>query len=497
MENKTMERRDFLRLTGMGTAAAFMGGSAMALLSACGDPHDDMAGMDMGGGAVTVIEGDFTTALTIPSTMSGVGTLTAQVTTHTILKGTPSRVLGYQSGSILGPSIEVNSGANINILLQNNLGETSNLHWHGLKTPANMDGHPEDVVPAGASFRYQFPVSQRAGMYWYHAHPHGFTAKQAYLGLAGAFIVRDTEELALTLPSGEFELPLVIQDKRNFPEVSFDYAPTMGEVMTGFMGQYITVNGVNSPSKDVKRSSYRLRVLNGSNARIYNLALSNEAAFSVIGADGGLLATPQSVTSLLLGPGERADLIVNFSTYAVGTELFLVNKLFSAGSAQGKQEFKIIKFRVAESVEVNYSVPITLSVITSMPASSATRNFVISSAAMGSKGMHLINGKIYDKNRIDATVTAGHTEIWEFDNSKGDEPHPMHIHALQFQVLSRTGGRGALIPTETGWKDTVMLMPGETVRTIMTFGQNKGKYVVHCHNLEHEEDGMMLQFEIV
>ena len=499
-----MERRNFIRLTGMGTAATFIGSSGMLFLSSC---RKESMMMDMGGGAISVIEGDFSTALPIPSAINGQGTLTAQVTTHAVFKGKTSKVLGYQSGSILGSSIVVNSGDNININFQNNLSETSNIHWHGLLTPANMDGHPEDVAQPGSSFNYYFTVSQRAGMYWYHPHPHGHTAKQAYLGLAGAFIVRDPEELSLNLPSGEFEVPLVIQDKRVFPDFALDYSPSMGEIMTGYMGPYITVNGLYSPYKDVKTRNYRLRVLNGSNGRIYNLALSNGASFSVIGADGGLLTSSQNITSLLLGPGERSDLIVDFSSYSIGTDLFLVNKTFSAGTAQGTQEFKFIKFKVTQSDTDTFSLPGTLSVINLIQESSATRtrNFDISNAGMGGgghagmtmKGMHRINDKIYDKSRIDETVQAGSTEIWVFDNSMGDEPHPMHIHALQFRILDRTGGRNSLIPTESGWKDTVMLLPGEKVRVIMTFGQNKGKYVVHCHNLEHEDDGMMLQFEII
>lgn len=499
-----MERRDFIRLTGMGTTAIFVGSSIPFFLSSC---RKDGMMMNMEGSPVSVIEGNFATLLTIPSAVNGQATLTAQRTTHNIFKGKISTVLGYQSGSILGSSIIVNSGDNININFQNNLSETSNIHWHGVITPANMDGHPEDVAQPGGSLNYNFTVSQRAGMYWYHPHPHGHTAKQAYLGLAGVFIVRDAEEQSLNLPSGEFEVPLVIQDKRVFPDYALDYSPNMGEIMTGYMGQYITVNGVYSPYKNVKTRNYRFRVLNGSNGRIYNLALSNGASFTVIGADGGLLVSPQTVSSLLLGPGERADIIVNFSSYSIGTELFLLNKTFSAGAAQGTQEFKIIKFNVTQNETDTFSPPGTLSVINTIPESSAikTRIFDISNAGMGGaghegmtmKGMHRINNKIYDKNRIDETVQAGSTEIWVFDNSMGDEPHPMHIHALQFQVLDRTGGRNGLLSTESGWKDTVMLLPGEKVRVIMTFGQNTGKYVLHCHNLEHEDDGMMLQFEIV
>jgi FtsP/CotA-like multicopper oxidase with cupredoxin domain len=499
-----MERRDFIRLTGMGTTAFFIRSSVPLFLTSC--RYDGMM-MNMRGRPVSVIEGYFTTLLSIPQTINGQATLTAQRTAYNIFEGKISQVLGYQYGSILGSSIIVNSGENININFQNNLSETSNIHWHGLLTPANMDGHPEDVAQPGRSLNYNFTVLQRAGMYWYHSHPDGNTAKQVFLGLAGVFIVRDDEEKSLNLPFGEFEIPLVIQDKRIFPDYALDYSPNMGEVMTGYMGPYITVNGVYSPYKDVKTRNYRLRVLNGSNGRIYNLALSNGDFFTIIGADGGLLVSPQTITSLMLGPGERADLIVDFSSYSIGTQLFLVNKTFSAGASQGTQEFKIIKFKVAQNEKDTFTPPGMLSVIKTIPESSAvkTRVFNIFNAGMGGggnegmsmRGMHRINNKTYDKNRIDETVQAGSTEIWVFDNSMGDEPHPMHIHAIQFQILDRTGGRNSLISSERGWKDTVMLLPGEKVRVIMTFGQNKGKYVLHCHNLEHEDDGMMLQFEIV
>ena len=452
----------------------------------------------------TVTEGDFTIALPSPPTTNGQMNLTAQFTTQNIFKGKSSKVLGYQSGSILGPTIVVNTGDVMSVNLQNNLTETTNIHWHGLVIPANMDGHPENVVQPGASFDYTFTVAQRAGMYWYHPHPDGHTAKQAYLGLAGAIIVRDAEENALNLPSGEFEVPLVIQDKRISTDYALDYSPTMNDVMTGYMGKYITVNGVYAPFKSVKTATYRFRVLNGSNGRIYNLGFSNGATFKVIGADGGLLTTSQTVSSLLLGPGERADILVDFSTYAVGTEVFLVNNLFSAGTSQGKQKFNITKFIVDTKVSDSFTLPTTLSAITPMAASSAsrTRTFDISNmemSGMGSmamKGMHRINNKVYDKNRIDEVVAAGSTEIWVFDNSTGAEPHPMHIHGVQFQVLDRTGGRGSLIASEKGWKDTILLLPGEKVRVIMTFSNNKGLFMLHCHNLEHEDDGMMLQFEV-
>lgn len=500
-----MDRKEFFRLTGMGTSAVLFGSSLPLALSSCGTmDHMNM----MESVPVLVKEGDFTTALSIPQATNGSAALTAQRTTQAIIAGQATNVLGYQAGSMLGPTIVANRNETVAIQFQNSLTEPTNIHWHGLKIPANMDGHPDDVVNAGGARSYNFTISQRAGMYWYHPHPHGKTAKQTFLGLAGAFIVRDEEEQSLGLPSGEFEVPLVIQDKRITSKHNLDYSPNSGEIMSGYMGAHITVNGVYAPIQNVKTRMYRFRVLNGSNGRIYHLAMSDGASFAVIGADGGLLTTPQMVTSLLLGPGERADLIIDFSTSSVGSEVYLINKTFSAGVAQGVQEFKIMKWRVTQSEAETFALPGALSVVQPIAASTAirSRNFDISNAGMMGggghggmtmDGMHRINNKIYDKNRIDETVDVGTTEIWVFDNSLGDEPHPMHIHALQFQILDRVGGRNRLIATESGWKDTVMVLPREKVRVIMTFGPHKGKFVAHCHNLEHEDDGMMLQFDIV
>lgn len=496
-----MNRRNFIRLTGMGTAHFFLVGSFLSAFSSCGKRK-----MTMKESQVSVIEGDFSYPLTFPKVTGGQLSLAAQITTYPIFKDKISKVLGYFKDSILGPTININAGDTVNIQLSNSLSNPTNIHWHGLIIPAVMDGHPKDIVQPGSSFSYNFSVTQRAGMYWYHPHPHGFTASQVFKGLAGVFFVRDIEESALNLPSGEFELPLVIQDKRVFPDYAIDYSPQMGEIMTGYMGPYTTVNGVYSPFHEVGKTYYRLRVLNGSNARIYNLALSDGVAFTVIGSDGGLLSSPQSAGTLILGPGERADLLLDFSGYSIGTELFLVSKIFNGGSAQGTEEFKILKFVVNKSALNNFALPAFLSISNPIQEanSSKVRTFNISNPGMAGgehegmnmKGMHKINDKIYDENRTDETVQGGATEIWVFDNSTGDEPHPMHIHGMQFQVLDRTGGRNKLIPTETGWKDTVLVMPGEKVRTIMTFPQNKGLFVVHCHNLEHEDDGMMLQFEI-
>ncbi len=492
-----MKRREFIKRSGA-TAASVI--ALTPLLQSCMD-HMDM----MGSNSVAVKEGSFASPLTFPELRTTNFSLISKGNTATLLNNQPTSVMGY-SGGILGPTLKVDQGSPVSIPFQNKLSEETNIHWHGLLVPSHMDGHPKNIIPSGGSFNYNFTINQRAGTYWYHPHPHGKTARQAYMGLAGFFIVNDPNEKGLNLPSGDQELLMVIQDKR-IENGQLTYSPSMDEIMTGYTGEYVLVNGTYAPFHNVATRNYRLRILNGSTARVYNLALSDNQSFDVIGTDGGLLDQPVSVSTLLLGPGERLDILVDFKKYAVGKEIYLTNKTFS-NEVQGRQEFKIMKFIVNRQETDTFTKPSQLSVIQRIsPASSSkTRIMKIGGMMQGMNrnmggnmggGMHTINDKVYDLNRMDETVLAGATETWEFDNSKGDEMHPMHIHGVQFQVLSRTGGRGSLIATEQGWKDTVLLMPGEKVKVIMTFPQDKGVFVFHCHNLEHEDDGMMLNYEIV
>lgn len=497
-----MKRREFIKNTGLGAGSILTAGSIATILAACNKNNMMNGGdMNMGGQPVQVTEGNFSRLLPIPNTVSGNAALTAQATTANINGGNIS-VLGYQANGILGPTIRTGAGISTNINFQNSLSEKSNIHWHGLKIPANMDGHPEALINPGSNFNYQFAINQRAGLCWYHPHPEGATARQAFQGLAGLFIINDAEEAALNLPSGFYEIPLVIQDKR-LTSSGITYNPSMGEVMSGYMGETIIVNGEASPYTEVATRFYRLRILNGSNARIYNLALSNNADLIIIGNDGGLLKNPLAVKSILLAPGERLDVLVNFAGLTTGAEVFFESRIFdNGGSAQGKQGFKIMKFKVAQTASDSFIVPASLSAVNTIPASSSskTRNFVINamqmSSGMNMTGIHRINDKVYDKNRIDETVAANATEIWVFDNSQGDEPHPMHLHGVHFQVLERSGGRAQLTASENGWKDTVLVMPREVVKIIIPFSPLTGVFVFHCHNLEHEDDGMMLQYQL-
>lgn len=488
-----MNRRKFIKLTGKSVLIASVG---PAVLVAC-HTEEDMIGKPN-----WIVEGNFDSPLKVPITVSGNSSLIAQPASSTLVKGFTSNTLGYGTG-MLGPTIVAQAGSTVSVDLQNKLSESTNIHWHGLVVPAAMDGHPEDLALPGASFQYDFFIAQRAGTYWYHPHPHEATAKQVFMGLAGLFLVRDEEEETLNLPSGDFEIPLIIQDKR-FSGSSLVYAPSTEEFMTGYLGETIVVNGVHAPFLSVQTKWYRFRILNGSTARVYHFGFSNQQSFYLIGTDGGLLGKPEQISSFMLAPGERADILVNFKSSTVGGEIFLQSFKFSQYNVQGRQGFNIMKFSVEAASNDPFILPSFLSKIPILVSSGSTqvRTLIISSLVGGSGGhsgggRHGINGKTYKDEHIEFTVQAGATEIWEFDNLEGEEIHPMHIHGVQFQVLARQGGRNQVFPIEKGWKDTVMVMAGEKVSVIMTFPVYRGRFVFHCHNLEHEDDGMMLNYEIV
>jgi blue copper oxidase len=489
-----MKRREFLKRSTVKGITALTGASLF--LKAC---HTEE---DMIGEPNWVEQGLFDRPLPIPSVANKSATLKAQRASGQLLKGKMTEILSYGTETV-GPTIQARMGESINVSLQNELTEDTNIHWHGLILPENMEGHPKDVTASGASFHYSLPINQRAGTYWYHPHAHGSTASQVFMGLVGMFIVNDDEESMLNLPSGEFEIPLIIQDK-HFDGGKLDYSPTEEEIMTGYLGEQIVVNGLHAPFLSIESGWYRLRILNASTARVYNLGFTGGIQMNVIGADGGLLTSPETVSSILVAPGERIDVLVDFTDHPKGKEVYLVSNRFSEYNAQGRQSFNLLKFKIERTSTHTFTLPHTLSHINSIDQNTSvkTRTFDISGMSggeggHGGPGGHSINGKTFDMHRIDETVQAGTTEIWEFDNMMGDEIHPMHIHSVQFQLLHRMGGRNQIIASEKGWKDTVLVMPGEKVQVIMTFPEHKGVFVLHCHNLEHEDDGMMLNFRIV
>jgi len=411
-----------------------------------------------------------------PAASPGNFALSAAPATVDIGGGKLSNVLAY-NGFFPGPTFRANSGDVASVLLTNGLSEETTVHWHGMIVPTSADGHPRDAVAPGASYSYQFPIQQRACLNWYHPHPHMITGEQVALGLAGAFIVNDAEEAALGLPSGAYEVPLIIRDAKFDSSGNLIYTAKS----SGFLGNIPLVNGTRDPKLDVDTAIYRFRVLCGSNARLFKLALSNGAQFTLIGNDGGLLETASVLGQIEFSPGERLDLIVDFRGLAVGTKVMLQD--LNSG-------WNLLEFNVTRQVSVAGTVPTgTLSTITPLTSPVTTREFSFD-------GMSRINGKVYDINRIDFQVPLGQTELWRFTTG-GNAPHPAHVHGASFQVQSRSGGRGVLFPWERGWKDTVLLQDGETVEVLIRFDAYRGLYLLHYHKLEHEDMGMMSNFEVI
>jgi FtsP/CotA-like multicopper oxidase with cupredoxin domain len=402
------------------------------------------------------------------------------------------------NGLLPGPTLWTRRGSQARIQLLNQLPEPTIVHWHGALVPEAADGHPRFAIPAGASYQYEFPMIQRAATLWYHPHPHHATAGQVHRGLAGFLLVRDEEEDALGLPSGPREVLLLLQDRDDNPARAFEYDLTAADREDGMLRETPFGNGVARPMLTVSRARYRFRILNGSQARVYHLALSDGSAFTVIGNDGGLLPGPARLASAWLGIGERLDLLLDFTDRAPGDRFMLASLPFdAAGSEDASRQgitMDLLELVVSPGEVVgDPALPAVLSAIPGLGAPAADRYFELRSEH--GDGRHLINGLSYDMNRVDERIPLGQTERWTFRNNSG-LPHPVHLHGTQFQVQSRSGGRNEVFPWEAGWKDTVLLMPFETVSVLLRFEHYRGVFPLHCHNLQHEDQGMMLNVEV-
>jgi FtsP/CotA-like multicopper oxidase with cupredoxin domain len=432
-------------------------------------------------------------------------TLTARQTTAEIAPGISSPILSWGDGPV-GPTIEARRGERASIVMQNELQEPVIAHWHGLRPPESADGHPRLAVGPGQSYAYDFEVNEPAGLYWYHSHAHMRTGAHVYHGLAGLFIVRDDVEASLGLPAGGREISLVLQDKRQSGSGELVYRPMGHQMMEGVLGDASFVNGVHSPRIEVDSALYRLRLLGAGNARIFRVALSSGAPLVMIGSDGGLLDRAVELPYVDLSTGERIDLLVDFSGIPSGSSVTLRSLGFqspSAGMGMGMgmmaggrpqgAEMDLVEFVVTREVRERSTLPTTLVPHQKLNREQADRErrFRFDSRMM----RHTVNGREFDMERVDERVPFGSTEVWRFIND-APFPHPVHMHAVHFQVLSRSGGRGRVLPWETGWKDTVLLLPGEEVEVISTFDRHRGLFLLHCHNLEHEDMGMMMNFLI-
>ncbi|MBI4469417.1 MAG: multicopper oxidase domain-containing protein [Acidobacteria bacterium] len=464
-------------------------------------------------------------------------TLTAGESRHELFPGTLSALNTYavelEGRAFTDPIIHLRNGDSLDVQLRNELTDPTIVHWHGLRVDGKNDAHVSFAIPAKGSYRYDFPILNRAGAYWYHPHPHGFTARQVYLGLAGLFIVDDDEELALRnnldLRLGETDIPLVLQDKQFSSEGELIYDPNTADRMMGFLGDVIFVNLTPKPVLDLQGRIYRFRILNGSNARIYRLAFvkgTTPIPLMLIGNDGGLLEQPIEITEIFLAPGERADVLLDARRLDAGDVFFLKSLAFNPmhnemhGFTPGQQssrlaegeEFYIMQLNVQAATSYDRVAPSRLSEIRPiLTGGAASRRFDLALSMGGPTGGRrwTINRLTYNMEEYPVSVSRGAIEIWEIVNSPMSMPHPIHIHGFPFQVISRTGspnqisrlvaGPDGLVPSDRGWKDTVLVWPGERVRLAIDFAHNfpgRQPYLFHCHNLEHEDQGMMINYEV-
>lgn len=413
-------------------------------------------------------------------------------------------------------------------------------HLHGAHTPSRSDGLPENWIRPGQSAIFRYPNRQPAATLWYHDHALGITRLNNYAGLSGVYLLRDEQEKQLNLPSGPYEIPLMLQDRRIDAQGQVAYVPsntTAPRLPPGTWGPEIfgnvaVVNGAIYPYLLVEPRRYRFRVVNAANSRFFaiffsdpSIPFSNVAqTFLQIGTDGGLLPEPVRVPSVVLGPGERADLVVDFSGFA-GKTLILSNHApapFSRPEGDESNEKpaplgELMQIRVAAQVQTadtsadpSWSLPFPRLKRESAVKTRDIALFESMDAAGNSLGLK-INGAGYD-DPVTETPKVNTTEIWRFINTAADT-HPMHIHLAQFQVLERQAFNvqkflntralefiAAPRPpekNEAGWKDTVKANPGEVLSVIVPFREFTGKYVYHCHMLEHEDNDMMRPYEVI
>ena len=440
----------------------------------------------------------FSRSLAIPPVLSPSSTdqttdyynVAMQTSTKQIVGGGLTTIWGY-NGIFPGPTIKARRNRRVVVRQTNNLSVNTSVHLHGSHTAPNSDGYPTDYITPGNFRDYVYPNDQLPATLWYHDHTMDFTGRNVYNGLAGFYILTDEFEDALPLPRGRYEVPLVVQDRTFNADGSLSYNNSGMTRFNGFQGEQILTNGVIQPYHIVERRKYRFRILNGSNARFYEFALSNNQQFIQIGSDAGLLSAPVERSTILLAPAERVDVIVDFSEVNHGTNLILQNRLGNGATAEVMQ-FRVMPWHYGKD---NSRIPGVLRQVDRIPVSSATvtRNFTLNQS-MGMGGFTFsFNNQPFSPTRIDANPQLNATEIWTF-RSTTQMDHPIHIHDISWQIVDVNG-----IPPPAwnmGWKDTFIVPALGTVRVIGKFTDHTGDYVFHCHILEHEDFAMMGQFRV-
>ena len=411
-----------------------------------------------------------------------------------ILPGKETRIWGYQ-GMFPGPTIKAQRGRKVIVRHTNELAIHTVVHLHGGITAADSDGFPTDMIMSGTSKSYAYSNEGRGSTLWYHDHAMDHTGRNIYMGLAGLYLIEDQNEASSKLPNGEFDIPLILQSHLFAGDGSLEYHAGPGGRF-GAEDNTILVNGVPWPQLKVAARKYRFRILNASNARTFRLALSSGRPLVQIATDGGLLSEPVKSSSIPLAMAERVEMVVDFSEYPLGTRIVLNN------TEEDGPLGEIMQFEVVRSEGDDSRIPERLSEIAALDRGSSVRERSFDFGGTLSLSFPpvtwTINGKTFDPNTPLVRATYGDVEVWHFRNRKFGPLgmlHPVHIHLVNFQILERNGG--APMPWERGWKDTISLKPGEEAKVIMKFDGYRGRYLIHCHNLEHEDHSMMARFDVV
>lgn len=405
-------------------------------------------------------------------------TIPIQPGTADILPGLSTPVLTY-GGGFLAPVIRARTGRGVRATFRNQLEQPTNVHLHGGHTRAAHDGHPMEVIAPGAERVYEYENTQQGASLWYHDHSHHTEAEHVYRGLAGCYLLEDPAERYLGLPTGEYDVPIMLRDAQ-FDEQG-------GLVMIDpFAPSTLLANGKPQPYFQVAARRYRFRLFNAALEWTFTLSLDG-TTMTQVGSDGGLLSAPVARDKVTLTPGERVDVVVDFSRSPVGSQLVLSDE----------KNGPVLRFDVVRTARDNSDVPPVLRPLPALRPATVEREVVISTQIDETSAVGLINGKPFDPDRIDFRIKRGTTEIWRLVNADGDYGflHNLHTHLVQFRALDRDGAPPT--PDDAGRKDTIAIPAGQSVRVQVSFPNLLGRYMFHCHFLAHSAIGMMAQMEIV
>lgn len=445
--------------------------------------------------------------------------ITMQKAVVEMIPGVQTEIWGY-NGMTPGPTIRQQGGATQRrsvIQFTNNLGSDPQgkpihtvVHLHGLASAPQYDGYTTDTIPPEHFKDYVYSNDHAAGTFWYHDHIMDQTARSIESGLSGFYILEDDFEQSLSLPQGEYDIPLMIQTRRFTTDGKIVPSNQKPE---NFFGDVAMINGVPLPRTEVANRKYRFRLLNASATRHYVLTLSQQAdrltageKLVVIGSDAGLLSAPVELVSpeqgLPLAIAERYDIVIDFAKYPVGSQVYLQNVIqnsdFSGNIRSIAKLVPILRFDITRTAADDSQIPSQLRPIEPLPITVNTpkRRF---SFERGQNNRWTINGKMWDADRIDANPQPGAIEVWTFTNPNKGTFHPVHLHVADAQLLDRNGQPPRSF--ERGWKDVFLLGSEETIRVAVKFKEGiaaevQGKFMMHCHQLVHEDRGMMSQFQI-